>query len=466
MTNRTKNLILYVAVAQIVLIVGLLALPAVVGAIPGRYRVALQERLPFLSNITETIIREVAPGVTALPAPAETAVPVDIAALIATTPTATTPPTATATPTTAPITAVTSQPVQPPTATPSITPTPAPTSTPTPEPLPTRVVLEGLSVIRQSFNNCGPANLTQVLNFYGLSVTQEDVAAYLKPNPEDRNVSAWQVTDYIDNNTNGFVKATVHSNGTLDLLKQLVAAGFPVVIEKGYEPNTPNAPGWWGHYLTVYGYDDEKQEVYSLDTYLGPFDSDEGRVDSYADIEKYWQDFNYTFYVVYKPEDEETVQALLGDALLDYMTMWRDTAARAQAEIEADPTDVFAWFNLGEALTRLGRQAEGNNAEYYQAAVQAFDEARTIGLPPRMLWYQHQIYLAYTKVGRYQDVIDLTDTVLAEQGGRNVEETYWYRGIALEYLGDPTSAKEAYRAALEVNANFYPAQISLDALGG
>ena len=45
--------------------------------------------------------------------------------------------------------------------------------------------------------------------------------------------------------------------------------------------------------------------------------------------------------------------------------------------------------------------------KYYQAAAQAYDQAREIGLPPRMLWYQHRPYIAYDKVGRYQDVLDL-----------------------------------------------------------
>jgi hypothetical protein len=151
-------------------------------------------------------------------------------------------------------------------------PTPAPTNTPaptpTPMPLPNRVVIENMGVVKQSFNNCGPANLTQVLNWYGSDITQEDVAAYLKPNPEDRNVSPWQISDYV-NEQLGTYKAITRSGGDLEMIKRFLAAGFPVVIEKGYE--LPDS-GWWGHYLTVYGYDDDLEELYSQDSYLGPFD--------------------------------------------------------------------------------------------------------------------------------------------------------------------------------------------------
>ncbi|HRD88266.1 MAG TPA: C39 family peptidase, partial [Accumulibacter sp.] len=119
-----------------------------------------------------------------------------------------------------------------------------------PEPLPVSHILDGMGVVKQTFNNCGPANLTQTLNFLGYDITQEEVAEYLKPNSEDRNVSPWQIADYVNERTGGSFKASAHSGGTLELLKQFIAAGYPVVIEKGYELSDS---GWWGHYLTVFG---------------------------------------------------------------------------------------------------------------------------------------------------------------------------------------------------------------------
>ncbi|MCP5095545.1 MAG: hypothetical protein GY943_08340, partial [Chloroflexi bacterium] len=206
MNKRTKNIILLVAGLQIVLIIGLLTLPKVVGAIPGRYRVALQERIPFMSTIVEGVIDQVAPVATALPAPsvASTGDEVDISALLETEPTAVPPtvPTNTPAPTAVPeqITPESSETVsEVATAVPS--PTPAPTNTPTPEPLPTSIILEDMGVIKQTFNNCGPANLTQVLNWYGSDITQTDVASYLKPSSEDRNVSPWQIADYVNERT-------------------------------------------------------------------------------------------------------------------------------------------------------------------------------------------------------------------------------------------------------------------------
>lgn len=461
MNKRTKNLILIVAGVQVLLIIGLLALPSVVGAIPGRYRVALQERSPILSNVVEGVIDQVAPVATALPAAVVSAdePKVDINALIADRGTAVPEPTATTKPTETPAaaSAADSENTVP---LPTNTPIPTPTFTPTPEPLPTSHILEGMGVIKQTFNNCGPANLTQTLNYLGYGITQEEVADYLKPNSEDRNVSPWQIADYVNERTGGSFKASAHSGGTLELIKQFIAAGYPVVIEKGYE--LPDS-GWWGHYLTVFGYDDEQQILYSQDSFLGPFDGS-GRTDDYEEFEFYWQQFNYTFYVVYYPSQEAEVQAILGSELADPMMMWRMVAARAQNEIDADLENVFAWFNLGTALTEMG--ARTGEARYYQGAVQAYDEARALGLPPRMLWYQFRPYLAYLRVDRHDDVIALADATLETQGGRNVEETYWYKGVALEEQGFIDEAITNYRAALEVNHNAYYAQISLDALTG
>jgi len=464
MKQRTRNIILIIVTIQFFLIIGLLALPSVVQAIPGRYRVALSERSPILSELTEGMIDAVAPVATALPAPSESnrGDNVDIAALI-TEEVGTAEPISTsilptlesssvsAAGSNEPVADVTVEP----TVVPTTTPVPVPTATQTP--VPQSHLINGMGVIQQTFNNCGPANLTQTLNFFGNDITQTEVASYLKPNPEDRNVSPWQIADYVNEQTPGF-NAIARSGGTLEMVKRFVAAGYPVVIEKGYE--LPES-GWWGHYLTVYGYDDEKQELYTQDSYLGPWDGS-GRPASYDDIEKFWQQFNYTFYVVYHPDQENEIATILGPDMFDDFAMWKNAASRAEAETKDNPQDAIAWFNLGTALTRMGGLT--GEAKFYQGGAQAFDQAREIGLPPRMLWYQFQPYLAYMKLQRYQDIVELADATLETQGGRNVEETFWYKGHALAFLGDIAGAREAYQEALLVNENFYPAQWSLDAL--
>jgi tetratricopeptide (TPR) repeat protein len=201
----------------------------------------------------------------------------------------------------------------------------------------------------------------------------------------------------------------------------------------------------------------------SMDTNLGPWDGS-GRYDSYEDIEKYWSQFNYNFFVVYPPEKETAVFAILGADMLDNATMWQHAAEKAQAAIDENEENAFAWFNLGTSLTRLGELS--GEAAFYENGAAAFDQAFILGLPPRMLWYQYRPYIAYMKVGRYQEMLDLADAILTTQGGQNVEETYLYKGHALAFLGDGAGAVTAYKQALARNENFYPAQWALDSITG
>ena len=59
--------------------------------------------------------------------------------------------------------------------------------------------------------------------------------------------------------------------GDNDLVKRLIAAGFPVLIEKGYyEADYTGKVAWLGHYLFTTGYDDAAGEFIVQDAYLEP----------------------------------------------------------------------------------------------------------------------------------------------------------------------------------------------------
>ena len=331
------------------------------------------------------------------------------------------------------------------------TSTPVPTQVPTPQPptatpLPTAVRLETIDIIPQKFNNCGPANLTITLGFHGYSVDQLDVGGAVKPNYDDRNVSPWELSDYVNNSTP--MRARFFVGGNVALLKQLLAAGYPVIVEKGLYPNAWE--GWMGHYLTVVGYDDAGQEFISLDTFLGPWDGS-GRRDSYETLDAFWQQFNHAFILVYPAEDQANLLALLPSELQEPVAMWQSTAVTNQQLTAEQPDNPYAWFNLGSSLTHLARLTD--NDALYASAAAAFDQARTVGLPWRMLWYQFEPYEAYLGNGRIDDVFTLSEAILSTEGGQNVEETYLYRSYAYTTLGDEANAEAALTTALELNPN-------------
>nr|WP_290669162.1 C39 family peptidase [Ardenticatena sp.] len=110
-----------------------------------------------------------------------------------------------------------------PTATPSTA-----RSTPTLPPLPAQVMLSGVRHEYQRWNNCGPVTIGMALSFFGRFDTQDQTAPTLKPNPDDKNVSPEELATYAKRI--GFV-AHVGVAGDIALLKRLLTAQFPIIIE-------------------------------------------------------------------------------------------------------------------------------------------------------------------------------------------------------------------------------------------
>lgn len=353
----------------------------------------------------------------------------------------------------------TALPTDQPTPIPTETPIPIPTETPipTPTPLPTSHRINTVTHHTQDWNNCGPATTAMALSIFDESLTQYDTASILKPNAEDRNVTPNEIANYTNQHTGQ--RALYRVNGSLDLLKQLIANDFPAIIEIGLDP-----PGevayleWYGHYLLATGYDDAAQSFWVFDSLvwtaesLAKENSPEGKAYSYDELATYWPQFNNSYVVFYPPEREAELQAILDDDF-DTITMWENTLEKAQAVASSEPDNGFAWFNLGSAYSALGQ---------HESAALAFDKAREISLPWRMLWYQFGPYESYYQVGRYSDIILLANTTLNNRP--YFEESYYYRGLAYQALGDNESARADFTAAAEFNPYSTPAQDALDAL--
>lgn len=342
-----------------------------------------------------------------------------------------------------------------PTAGPTASPTPPPTETPVPTPIPTAVQLSGIRHEYQKWNNCGPANLAMALSFWGWQGDQRPIAEFTKPNPRDKNVMPYELAAFIEEQTP--YRVVVRTGGDLDLLKRFVAAGFPVIVEKGFEG--PGFDGWMGHYEVVSGYDDTRAMFTVQDSYIMP-----DLPISYADLERYWRHFNYTYLVVYPPEREAEVMALLGPHA-DLETNRRLTAEKASAEIFAlsGREQFFAWFNRGTSLVAL---------QDYAGAAAAYDEAFRLYAtldpevrPWRIMWYQTGPYWAYYYTGRYYDVINLATQTLSAMSEPVLEESYYWRGLAREALGDLDGAIADWRTALQHHPGWEVALAQLERVG-
>lgn len=327
---------------------------------------------------------------------------------------------------------------------------------PTPEPTvmftPSNYRLNNITYHPQTWNNCGPATVTMALSYFGYTADQQRAANWLKPNREDKNVSPWQMVEYINTQVPELhVYALERFGGDLQQLKTLIYKGFPVIIEVGYDPDRA-AQGWMGHYLLVIGWDDQAQTLITMDSYDGA-----NLAYSYDHIQTHWQHFNYNYIVLYESGAEPLVLELLGedaDAETNAVNAFYKAREEAVSAVNSDQ-EAFAWFNMGSMLTFLGR---------YGDATTAFDKAREIGLPWRMMWYQFTPYEAYLEMERYDDVISLATEIISNSGG-NVEESYYYAGLARYGMREYDRARQNFNMVVNFNPNFSPAQTMLDQIG-
>ena len=302
-------------------------------------------------------------------------------------------------------------------------------------PLPVSAQITGLRHEYQTWNNCGGANLTMAMSYFGWTYDQDYARSWLKPNVEDKNVSPGQMAAFVNLPDNlPDVRAIWRYGGTLDLLKAFVAGGFPVIIESGFDVDNL---GWMGHYETITGYDDNTQTIYTYDSYLGP-----GQARSYYEMDQWWRHFNRAYIVLFPLEREAEMRAILGP-FVDPNYAAQSALDVARQEAAANSNDGWAWFNMGTSLDKLGN--------YYDAAT-AFDEAFRHDMPYRLLWYEFSPFEAYFKVGRYDDVLQLAENT--EETTVYVEEIYFWRGMVFAAEGQPQQAIDEFNQVLSFNPNF------------
>ncbi len=292
----------------------------------------------------------------------------------------------------------------------------------------------------QKWNNCGPSAILMAASAFGLYLDQMEVAAALKPDREDTNVTPDELAAFAK--ARGLL-AVVRYGGDRVVAGKLLRSGVPVVAEQWIDVE---GRGEMGHYRTVTGFDDPAAEFVVQDSYYGP-----RRRYSYDDFEAMWRPFLGAYVVVYLPGQQALVESALG-ADIDDAAMWRRVLTTSEGWVARQPSEAWAWFAFGEALSHNARHEE---------AVVAFQRAISIGLPTRAFWYQFGYYRSLSALERYEDLVAHAEATIATMSGENLEESHYWRGVGLRGLEREAEAQASFTRALEFNPLFRPAAEAL-----
>jgi hypothetical protein len=263
---------------------------------------------------------------------------------------------------------------------------------PTPKEAPAAAVFNDMKHVWQSLNNCGPAAVVMALSTLGVDVNQETARLALRGTNVLRGMGPQGVGPWVQENFD--LRSTWRNNGTNALIKRLIANGFvPMVTQWMQDPSISRI----AHWRTVRGYDDARGVFYVNDSMLGnmvPL--------SYDWFGRNWQSFAYRYMVIYRPEDEPLLKAVIG-------ADWSDSHVRQamyeRAKNEAATQNTnFAWLAYGEAAYANG---------IFDEAVAAFERGFNTGSASGVFGVRNSYPQALRALNRKQEA----DIVAAKING-------------------------------------------------
>jgi hypothetical protein len=297
----------------------------------------------------------------------------------------------------------------------------------------------------QTFNNCGPATLAMILNYYGINVDQKDLGLKLRPfqNPQGDNDDKHVGLDEMayEAELKGF-NTLYLPNGDIELIKKFIYKDIPVITVTWL-----NNKEDIGHYRAVRGYNDNLGILIQDDSYQGP-----NKEYKYQDFLDLWQPFNYKYLVVYPKDKQSIVEKIVGEEN-EPDVVWANALERAKKETLEQPDNAYPLFNQSVAQYYLGN---------FQESVDIYEDTKN-ELPGRMLWYQYEPIQAYVELKEYSTALGLIENIL-NNNNKAYSELYLERGNIYLAQGDKTKALTEYEKALNYNKNYRDAQLAIDKL--
>ncbi|MFZ6026259.1 MAG: hypothetical protein ACOYYS_00970 [Chloroflexota bacterium] len=400
----------------------------------------------------------------------------------------------------------------------TLTPSPAPThtasSTPTGSPIPTEALPDGTGAIERftqlrvprsinpdTMSNSGPVAVSLVLQAWEWAGDPDRPLEAMQPEVQDRTVLPYEMIDFVERYT--AYRMEMRLDGNPGLICNLVNAGYPVIVQRAMVTDTmgiiqtsvaykvettavelealtaktggitvtqslqpaspPQGAGWKAGYEVITACDSDRFDFYTW----RPHPSENSIVYSLLDVWELlrgWWAFDNAYYLIFPPEEETKVMWILAgqgsayerdqsDGHTNFINAIETTSERIYSA--STPLQRFyAWFNRGTALTYVDDYTWA--AKAFDTAFEAYKEIPAQDRPWRMMWYNTRPYWAYFYTGRYQDVIDLATSTLESPGGDTLEESYYWRAMAYEALGDMDQALADLKMAVERNRMFTP----------
>ena len=205
-----------------------------------------------------------------------------------------------------------------------------------------RASLGPLYHITQTFNNCGPASVAEVLRYWGVVRTQGQVQAVLRADGNPRGMVPYDVPAYARSLG---LDALMGTRGDDGLVKALVANGFPVIVSQWV-----STADHVGHYRPIEGFDDARGVFISADPYLGP-----NHQIGYEEFDQIWATNNGRFMVLYPPSKAPLLRSVLASAGWDRAAAYQADLAKLQRRLaqHQQPSDTYNRYWKGYSSLAL-----------------------------------------------------------------------------------------------------------------
>ena len=184
--------------------------------------------------------------------------------------------------------------------------------------------------IQQTWNNCGPATVAEVLAYWGIAKTQGQVQSVLRVDGPSAGMTPYGIPTYAQSLG---LRTLSGVGGSAALVKGLIAGGFPVIVHQ-----VVSLADLTGHWRPIEAYDDLRAVFVASDPYLGP-----DHAIGYGDFARIWALRGQAFAVLYPASHQAAVSSIVAASGWDRAAAYAEDLALVRAgQLDASPAGTPA----------------------------------------------------------------------------------------------------------------------------